>query len=131
MLWSLRYCSKFAVEKLPQISQILTDVRACISPTESTDFTEFFPARKFCVNLWENISARKFCVFCGFCGKISQQKEIYFLMLWSLRYCVGDMPRWLFVNLPKNERLGKPSSSEISLIERLERRRYFSIAFTV
>ena len=65
------------------------------------------------------------------CGRTYQQKEIYFLMLWSLRYCVGDMPRWLFVNLPKNERLGKPSSSEISLIERLERRRYFSIAFTV
>ena len=40
MLWSLRYCSKFAVEKLPQISQILTDVRARISPTESTDLTE-------------------------------------------------------------------------------------------
>ena len=71
MLWSLRYCSKFAVEKLPQISQILTDVRACISPTESTDFTEFFSARKFCVNLWnlwENIPARMFCS--EFCGRI-------------------------------------------------------------
>ena len=55
----------------------------------------------------------------------------YFLMLCSLRYCVGDMPRWLFVNLPKNERLGKPNNSDISLMERLERRRYFSIAFTV
>ena len=64
MLWSLRYCSKFAVEKtptestlslwlkkLPQISQILTDIRVRILPTESTDFTEFFSARKFCVNL--------------------------------------------------------------------------------
>ena len=50
------------LKKLPQISQILTDVRACISPTESTYFTEFFSARKFCVNLWnlwENISAEK------------------------------------------------------------------------
>ncbi len=52
-------------------------------------------------------------------------------MLWSLRYCVGDMPRWLFVNLPKNERLGKPSSSELSLIERVERRNYISLAYTV
>ena len=73
------------LKKLPQISQILTDVRACISPTESTDFTEFFPARKFCVNLWnlwENISSER-----EICGRTYQQKKIYFLMLWSLRYC--------------------------------------------
>ena len=70
------------LKKLPQISQILTDVRARISPTESTDFTEFFSARKFCVNLWENISSER-----EICGRTYQQKKIYFLMLWSLRYC--------------------------------------------
>ena len=63
MLWSLRYCSKFAVEKLPQISQILTDVRVRILPTESTDFTEFFPARKF-------------CVFCEICGSFLSKKVL-------------------------------------------------------
>ena len=144
---------------LPQNPQISQNLIAIKTPTESTEFTEVYGYknshrfhrihRTFCYkylcksvksvgeylskkvlcvlwNLWENLSAKS-----KFCGRTYHQKEIYFLMLWSLRYCVGDMPRWLFVNLPKNERLGKPSSSDISLIERLERRKYFSIAFTV
>lgn len=44
-------------------------------------------------------------------------------MLCMRRYSVGDTPRWLLVNLPKNERLGKSNWSAISLIERLEWRR--------
>ena len=80
------------------------------TPTESTEFTEVYGYknshrfhrihRTFCYkylcksvksvgeylikkrNPWENLSSES-----EICGRTYQQKEIYFLMLWSLRYC--------------------------------------------
>ena len=34
-----------------------------------------------------------------------------------LRYCLGLMPKWARIYCPKNERLGKSSSAEMSLMD--------------